>query len=274
MSEKSSLNIMDEHLNDSKRLGWLFSLIGGVLGIVGNMWVFITTYADMMAAEAANEGGCDLIVQYFLPAYTDIAILGGVFYMIGFYGFIRKRKWSYSMAVIGNIMALQGSFWPMVPALDGGITPLYMILFLPNVVLFFLLNRYTGKRKRSRVTLALIVGIGMVLACMNGVAGTNRMLFIGWPIFTATQRLTVVSALAWGFVCHAILVKPQKWTIDVAFGAGILQIGVGFPMAIASSISFDKISMFLAAPVVSLVLLVIVIIPGLWDRIVSPPAKE
>ncbi len=260
--------------NDAKRLGWLFTLIGAVLGIGGNLWVFIMAYEPMMAAEAANEGGCDLIVQYFLPAYTDLAILGGIFYAISFAGFLAKRDWAYSMAVIGNILALQGSFWPMVPALDGGITPLYAILFLPNVALFFFLNKYTGKHPWSRVFLALLVGIGMVLACMNGVAGTNRMLFIGWPIFVATQRLTILSALAWGVVCYAILVKPQKWTPTLAFGAGLLQIAVGFPMAIASSISFEKISMFLAAPFVSLVLFVIMLIPGFWDRLNPKPTKE
>ncbi len=264
---------MDDLIKNEKveqyKLGWLFALIGAIFGIGVNILVFLNTYYNMIAAEERKAGGCGVIVEYFLPAYTDIGILGGVLYTIAFVGFLNKKSWAYSVATAGNICALQASFWTMVPALDGGIFPMYVFLFVPNVAIFVLLHKITGNQPWSRIKLGLLTGIAMVLAFMNGVAGTNRMMVIGWPIFTATQRLTWVAAIGLGITTHSIFNGIKEWTVPVAFGAALLEVAIGFPMAVASSISFEKFSMFFLAPFASLVILIIPWFP-FWKKMFPP----
>ncbi len=47
----------------------------------------------------------------------------------------------------------------------------------------------------------------------------------------------------------------------------------GIPMGIITTIAKGEISMYLGAPVMSAVLLLIFLIPALWDKIIKPDEK-
>ncbi|MHA1227120.1 MAG: hypothetical protein ACTSPV_10305 [Candidatus Hodarchaeales archaeon] len=263
---------------DSKQLlGFVMSLIGAVLGIVGGMILFLLTYEPYIAAELANLGeeGCDIIIRDFLPIISDLAVIGGVLFLVAVYGFFTNEEWSVSLAVVGNTLCLLAGFWPTIPAMQMGLPPLWGIIFLPNLIIFLLMTHYVEDIPWITVIFALLTGIAYVMCFLNGIASTNRMTTVGWPIFKGLQRVNWIAAIGWGIVTIGVLRRANKdWVRILALGSAILGVVAGYPLATASSISFNKISMFFMAPVLCTVLLIVPLWPMLWDRIVTRASKD
>ena len=198
---------------DSKQLsGFVMALIGAVLGIVGGMVLFIITYEPYIIAELTNLGeeGCDIIIRDFLPIISDLAVLGGVLFLLAAYGFFTNEDWAISLAVTGNTLSLLAGFWPTIPAMQMGLPPLWGIIFLPNLIIFLLMTHYVADIPWITVIFALLTGIAYVMCFLNGIASTNRMATIGWPIFFQLQRLNWLAAIGWGISTIFILRRPEK----------------------------------------------------------------
>ncbi len=263
---------------DQKRiLGITLSVIGALLGIFGAMLLFNLTYEEYILAELNNLGeeGCEIIIRDFLPIISDLSILGGVCFTLAAYGFFTNEDWSISLAVVGNTLCLLAGFWPTIPAMQMGLVPVWGIIFLPNLIIFLLLTRYVASLPWVTVIFALITGIAYVMCFLNGIASTNRMETVGWPIFKELQRVNWIAAIGFGIVTIGILRRSDKeWVRILALGSAILEVAAGYPLATASSLSFEKFSMFFMAPVLSTVLLIIPLWPRLWDRLVSQAVKK
>ena len=86
-------------------------------------------------------------------------------------------------------------------------------------------------------------------------------------VFRALQRVSWAAAIGWGIVTIGILRRPNKdWVRILALGSAILGIATGYPVALASSLSFGKFSMFFMAPVLCSILLVLLLLPKIWDK--------
>ncbi|MHA1942635.1 MAG: hypothetical protein ACW97P_13105 [Candidatus Hodarchaeales archaeon] len=250
-------------------LGFFLSLFGALLGIVGGIGLFILTYEEYIEAELNNLGeeGCDIIIRDFLPIIGDLSIIGGILFALAAYGFWTNEDWSVSLAVVGNTLCLLAGFWPSIPALQMGLVPVWGIIFLPNLLIFLLMTHYVDDIPWITVLFALLTGVAYVMSFLNGIASTNRMETVGWPIFKGLQRVNWIAAIGWGIVTIGVLRRPRKdWIRILALGSATLGVVAGFPLATASSLSFDKFSMFFLAPILSTILLVIPLWPRLWDR--------
>ncbi|UCE13202.1 MAG: hypothetical protein JSV04_13570 [Candidatus Heimdallarchaeota archaeon] len=270
-------------------LGFILSLAGAVIGMLGGLVIFVLTYEPYMWWEAHSplaEEGCKVIIEEILPIISDLSIIGGLLFAVAAYGFYTDEEWSVSLAVVGNTLCLLAGFWPTIPAMQMGLVPIWGIIFLPNLVIFLVMTHYVEGIPWITVIFALLTGIAYVMCFLNGVASTNRMkLFLPLEgldvsivpeptitihaIFRALQRVSWASAIGWGIVTIGILRRPNKdWVRILALASGILAIITGYPVALASSLSFGKFSMFFMAPILSTLLVVVPLFPRIWNRLV------
>ena len=185
-------------MKTNNRLGMILTLIGSLLGIIGTYLIFLNWYTPALTAEAA-EPGCEILLKYLMPALLDFGILAGVLYAVSTYGFFTSMGWAFPLAVIANVLALQGSWFINVPFMAAGMPPVYFIIFWPNLILYFLLTRAVGRLSWSRTLLGLLTGGTFIFCFMNGVASWSRIITVGSHIFVAVQRLNWVHLLGGGW---------------------------------------------------------------------------
>jgi hypothetical protein len=253
-------------MENNNRLGSILAVVGSLLGIFGTYLIFLNWYTPALSAEAA-EPGCEILLKYLMPGLSDFGILAGVLYAVGAYGFFTSRNWAFPVAVIANILAIQGSWFINVPFMAAGMPPIYFTIFFPNLIIFFLLMKVVGNLSWSRALLGLLTGGAMILCFMNGVASWSRIMTIGDHIFVAVQRLNWVAAIGWGVVTGCILIKPKAWARVLGLAAGFLELVVGIPLAVNTTIAMGRFSMFSLGPIVSFILLILFLWPNLYERL-------
>ena len=197
-----------------------------------------------------------------------------MFYFVSAYGFFRKTSWAYALATIANVMALQFSFWPSIPAMDMGLPPVHFLIFLPNGIIFLLLHKVVGKRSWGQTLVGLVAGMALVTSWINGTASLN----ITWKItegflpgdstfYILASRLHWLNAISFGVICVGIFLFPKKeWIRMLGLGMGLLEIVLGTPMGITTTISKDELSLYLAAPFFSALLFFLFFFPKLWEK--------
>ncbi len=236
------------------------------MGIIGHMIIFMNWYFRGMAAEAA-EPGCEILLKFINPAMADLGMIGGVLFLLSAYGFFTKKKWAFLMSVIAIVLALQGAWFINVPFMAAGLPPVYFILFWPYLVLYFVLLIAVGKRSVWHTLLGLLLGMAWVFCLMNGIASLSRIITVGAPFYTLVQRLHWVAMLGWGVVTVGMIMKPREWMRVVGLSAGVLEVVVGFPLAYFTALELGRFSLFSLAPICSLVLVILFVIPSVWGKI-------
>jgi hypothetical protein len=257
-------------LKTTNRWGTILALIGAVLGIVGTYLIFLNWYTPALTAEAA-EPGCEILLKYLMPALSDFGILAGVLYVVSAYGFFTAAGWAFPVVVIANVLALQGSWFINVPLMAAGMPPVYFIIFWPNLILYFLLIKLVGGVSWSRTLLGLFTGMAFIFCFMNGVASWSRIITIGSHIFVIVQRLNWIAFIGWGVVTVGILLRPKEWVRVLGLAAGLLELVVGVPLAISTSVSMGRFTLFSLGPILSLILVVLFVWPNMWQRLTQSP---
>jgi hypothetical protein len=253
-------------MNKNHRWGAVLTLLMGLLGIIGTFLIFMNWYGPAQHAEAA-EPGCEILLRYIMPVLSDLGILAGAMYLVSAYGFGTKRSWAFPLAVIANVLALQGGWFVNVPFMAAHLPPVYFIIFWPNLIAYLLLLLVVGKIPWQRTVLGLLTGMTFVFTLMNGVASLSRILTIGTTIFYAVQRLHWISMLGWGVVTVGLILKPREWMRVVGLTAAVVELVVGFPLAYATAQQLGRFSMFALAPIFSLILLIIFLWPKAWSNL-------
>jgi hypothetical protein len=124
-----------------------------------------------------------------------------------------------------------------------------------------------GKRSLVHTLLGLLLGMAWVFCLMNGIASLSRIITIGKPFYVFVQRLHWVAMLGWGVATVGILMKPKEWMRVVGLSAGVLEIVIGFPLAYLTAIELGRFSLFSLAPICSTILVVLFVIPSVWEKI-------
>ena len=256
-------------MKQNYKLGFVLALIGALLGIFGSFLIFTRWYEPMMAAEiAAGRPDEETIVKFIIPALSDFGIIAGVLWAVAAYGFLSKARWAWPVAVTANVLALQGSFFPMIPAASRGLPPVFGIIFAPSLVIYVLLLLFVGRVSWKVLVFSLFSGIAFVLSFMNGVASTDRIMVIGTPLYVAVQRLNWIASIGWGVFTIWLIVKPAEWVRVVGLSAGLLEAVAGLPLGAATTLTFGHFSMFFPAPILSLILIAVLMLP--WGRELFP----
>jgi hypothetical protein len=220
----------------------ILSLIMGVMGIVLHYLFQILFFEDIMAAEIAAGNPCVVSAPIFFPLFADIGIVGGLLWILAGIAFLQKKKWGYTAAVFGVVFSLKASFWPNIPAMESGVVfPAWFLIFLPNLVMYFVLLR--SMRNESWIKMLFGMLTGMIASILFGIATIG--LFIA---------------------------KKKEWVRIVGLSGAILSMAGGFPLAIHSMFFLEasfSFSPFIAAPVISTLVGVAFLFPGIWKKILG-----
>jgi hypothetical protein len=252
-------------MKDKNKLGGILAVIGALMGIIGHIYLFLKWYRIGMSADSA-EPGCEILLKYIHPALSDLGILGGVFFAVSAYGFFTKKNWAFTLSVVGIIMALLGAWFINVPYMAADLPPVYFTLFWPYLLLYFLLVRMVGGIPWKTSLLGLLTGMAYIFCFMNGVSSTSRIITQGAPIFVLVQRLHWVASIAWAVVTAGILLKPKEWQRVTGLLAGLAELAVGIPLAFVTAQQLGRFSLFALAPIACLILLVLLVWPGVWEK--------
>ena len=255
-------------MDKGRRIGVILCIIGALLGIIGHLVIFLNWYELALVAESA-EPGCEILLKYIMPLMFDVGISAGVFFAVSAYGFANSSKWSFPLSVIAAVLALQGSWFVNVPFMAADMPPVYFTLFWPYLILFLLLVKMVGQVPWNRVLLSFGTGMTFIFSFMNGVASSSRIITIGSPLFIAGQRLHWLSMVGWGIATVMLLLKPSEKTRLIGLIAAVLEIVVGIPLGIATTIQLARFSMFSVGPIFSIALLIIFVVPVLWEKFTS-----
>jgi hypothetical protein len=253
-------------MKNKNLLGGILAVIAALMGIIGHFVLFLDWYQIGMHTQSA-EPGCEILLKYIHPLMADFGILGGVLFAVSAYGFFSKKNWAFFLSVVALVLALLGSWFINVPYMAAGLPPIYFPLFWPYVLLYFLFLKAVGKISWSQTLLALFTGMAYIFCWMNGVASTSRMVTIGTPIFTLVERLHWVAMIGWAVVTVGIIMKPKEWMRVVGITAGVTELVVGIPLAVATAQQLGRFSLFALAPIACLILVVLLVWPKLWGRL-------
>jgi hypothetical protein len=252
-------------MKDKQLLGGILATIGALMGIIGHFVLFLNWYHIGMGAESA-EPGCEILLRYIHPVMADLGIFGGVLFGVSAYGFFTKKNWAFLLSVVGIVFALLGSWFINVPYMAANLPPIYFPLFWPYLIIYFLLMRGVGNISWSRTLLGLLTGIAYIFCFMNGVSSTSRIITNGAPIFVLVQRLHWFAMLGWAVVTVGLLIKPKDWMRVVGLVAGATELVVGVPLAFVTAQQLGRFSLFALGPIACLALIVILVLPGIWER--------
>jgi len=253
-------------MKNKNLLGGILAVIASLMGIIGHMVLFLQWYQIGMHTQSA-EPGCEILLKYIHPFMADFGILGGVLFAVSAYGFFMKKNWAFFLSVVALVLALLGSWFINVPYMAAGLPPIYFLLFWPYVLFYFLFLKVVGKISWSQTLLALFTGMAYIFCWMNGVASTSRMVTIGTPIFTLVERLHWAAMIGWAVVTVGIIIQPKEWMRVVGITAGVTELVVGIPLAVATAQQLGRFSLFALAPIACLALLVLLVWPNLWQRL-------
>lgn len=247
------------------KLGGVLAAIAAIIGIVGHFILFFQWYQIGMHAESA-EPGCEILLKTIHPLLANLGLLAAALFGVSSYGYFLKKKWAFLFSVVGIILALLGSFFINIPFAAADLPPVYMILFVPYLIIYFLLMLTVQKLSWKSTLLALVTGICYIFCWMNGVSSTSRMITHGNDIFVLVQKLHWVAMIGWGIVTAGILIKPREWQRALGLVSGLLELIVGIPLTIATAMDLGRFSLFGLAPILSLALIVALVIPGFWKK--------
>jgi hypothetical protein len=252
-------------MKDKNLLGGILASISALMGIIGHFVLFLNWYQVGMHTQSA-EPGCEILLKYIHPAMADLGIFGGVLFAVSAYGFFTKKNWAFLLSVIGIVLALLGSWFINVPYMAASLPPIYFPLFWPYLIIYFLLMRGVGNISWSRTLLALLTGIAYIFCFMNGVASSSRIITQGAPIFMLVQRLHWFAMLGWAVVTVGLLTNPKDWMRVVGLISGMTELVVGIPLAFVTAQQLGRFSLFALGPIACLILVVILVWPGVWER--------
>ncbi len=264
----------------------IISLVMGTLGIVLHYLLPLLFFEAILAAEADNP--CVTTAPIFFPLFADIGILGGILWILAGIGFLQKKKWGYTAAVIGVVFSIKSSFWPNIPTMEGGaVLPVWFLIFLPNLVMYFVLLRSMRNESWIKMLFGMLTGMAFILNFINGIASTTRMVQYSPDygvagVFILTQRLGFIASILFGITTIGLfLAKKKEWVRIMGLSGAIVSMVGGFPLAIYSMILAFQLeekafSMFIMAPVISTIACIVFLIPGIWKKVmgIKEPTKS
>lgn len=261
-------------LADSKmKTGGLLALIGGILGTLVNLWIFVSVFPGLGERYAAKGLNDELqIMPKIFPYMNDIGTIAGIVFFVAAWGFFAKKDWAWNVAMVAATGGLMGGWMCFLFPLMAGEPPLFLSIFIPDLIIWLLLVLHVRPTQRKFWVLGLLAGMAFVLNFMNGIEVVKMLVTKNHPLLLVVQKLNWVAAVGFGLSSLG-LVFYRKWSLPIGIGAGILAIMAGFPLAFLA----DKIDpLFLFGPIAALLLLIYFLLYGnkIWAEEKAPVVEK
>ncbi len=270
-----------QRIRNNHQLGAILAVIGIAAGIL-LLYFLSDTYNNVISThfnDGAWEESNTVRVVYAVLGWFGIA--AGALSASVLYGFLKKQPWAWFWGgVVGTILMLTG-FFPMIPAVDSGLpTPTMIVFGLAAVVWFGML--FIGGVNNKIIALTFVAGLAYVLSFIDGVApiskfqttfqmpgdvtSTTDAFWNG--IYVMLQQVNWWASVAWAGFIFATW-KGKSWAVPLGIFAASMSIIGGYPLGIHNMTEVGRFSMFLPAPLLSTLLLIVILLPGTQKLIIS-----
>lgn len=235
------------------------SSVGALLGTVFALFLFVSIYQTQVNAEVIRGASIEaVLVSLVLPALTNLAMVGGILWIISGYGFATGEAWAFPTAITASVLSILAGFFPILPWVSSNLGfPPTSIILATNLFFFVLLQTYVRPTERKALLLSVLAGLAYVLAFINGVAGTHYLLATDAPIFKAVQPLNFIASFAWGVTIISVTLG-KWWARPLAIGAVAASSLGGIPIAVITQIELRRPSLFWPSPLVALAILLFI----------------
>jgi hypothetical protein len=268
-------------MKENTKLGTILAAIGILVGLA-SLYIFATSYNFLIDVEI-NAGRPDEanVVRLVFPLLSYIGTAATALWAVSLYGFIHKEKWAWMLGIIAGTLHILAGFFPTIPAMSRGETPVMMVLFFPSLLLWFGLM-FVRKVNWKIVSLAFAAGLAMVLSFMDGVATIDKvqlsaLAMKGEPLFPIAQlpvgqdilngmyimvqQVNWWGSLAWAAFIFALLAR-KSWALPLGIFAGVMALIGGLPLTVSNILEVQRFSMFAPSPGLSALLIVTLLLPG------------
>lgn len=280
---------MSQHSARSLVGGFVTMIAGIAIGILSPFF-FFGQYTTILSGffEAGKPPGT-VLQSYLQPVFAEILMVAAVFLIVSGLGFFYNRKWAFIVGVIGSVIGLWGGWMLAMFPLMVALPPFQMSTFVLSAIVFFTLIVYVNKTELKVWLTSFVFGMAFVMTFMNGTASLNKMIGVGLKarnsapnsphvsmikmngndglIFEFVQQFLYIGALGFAIICVAVLFR-QNWVLPVGFGAGLIGVVGGIPVAYLDSVDQSHVSQFFYGPGLAVIVLLALFIfkEKLWAK--------
>ncbi len=246
--------------------------LGAVLAVVGVLTGLLVFYLLASIYNPTIEGKIldgrpdeAITVQIVFAMLGWIGMAAGAIWGMVLYGFLNKKEWAWFWGTVAATMQILSGFFPMIPPASIGMpTPTVWVFLIAFALWFGML--FIGGVDRKIIVLAFVSGLAYVLTYMDGVGAISRYQTVEESfangVYAMGQMLNWWGAAALAVFIFA-MIKRKSWAVPVGIFAGLLSMFGGYPVGITDVIRLQRFSMFLPAPVLSTILVILLLQPGI-----------
>ena len=253
-------------MKNNHKLGMIFALLGIVTGLLA-YYILAAQYNPVMVSKTISgriDEAASVSIVYPLLGWLGTA--AGALWAAVLYGFWRKQDWAWFWGAVAATIQLLAGFFPAIPAMDSDMPTPTLIVFGLALVLWFGMLLIGGVEQKL-MWLTFAAGLAYVLTFIDGVAPIAKFQTSKddpfWNgFYLMSQQVNWWGAAAWAVFIFAAL-KRKAWAIPVGIFAATMSIFGGYPLGIHNAFfEVHRFSMFLPAPILSTVLLVVLLLPA------------
>ena len=273
-------------MKNNTKLGAFLAFIGILAGIL-SLYFLADTYNTVIHTHfGAGEWEESNTVRVVYALLGWLGTAAGAISAAVLWGFLKKQSWAWFWGAIAATILLLAGFFPMIPAADSGLpTPTLWVFILAAFMWFGML--LIGNVNKKVIWLTFTAGLAYVLTFIDGVAPISKFqstfqtaeTFVQnadtfWNgMYVMSQQVNWWGAAGWAIFIFAAI-KGKSWAVPVGIFAGTMSIIGGYPMGIHNVMEVNRFSMFLPAPLLSTVLVVILCLPNTQSLIVNQCEHE
>ncbi len=261
-------------MKNKKTYGAILAFIGILAGIL-SLYFLADTYNTVIHTHfGAGDWEESNTVRLVYAVLAWLGTAAGALSVAVLWAFLTKQTWAWFWGTVAATILLLAGFFPMIPAMDSGLpTPTMWVFLLAAIMWFGML--LLGEVNKKVIWLTFTAGLAYVLTFIDGVAPISKFqttfqsaeTFVQnadtfWNgLYIMSQQVNWWGAAAWAVFIFAAI-KQKSWAVPVGIFAATMSIVGGYPMGIHNVFEVNRFSMFLPAPILSTILLVILCLPN------------
>ncbi len=248
------------------------SKIGAALSVIGILTGFLVlylvadTYMPIVEGKITITGRPDeaLTVRIVHALLGWVGMAAGALWVMVLYGFLKSKEWAWGWGVVASTAQVLAGFFPMIPAKSIEYPTPTLWVFLIAMALWYGMLLIGGVNKKIMIV-AFLSGMVYVLTFIDGVGSISRYqtsdnsFAIG--MYAMGQMINWWAAIVWAAFIYG-LVKRRVWAYPLGLFAASMSIFGGFPVGLTDVFLIGRFSMFLVAPTMSTIMLIIFFLPG------------
>jgi hypothetical protein len=262
-------------MKNNHKLGAVLAVVGILTGLLV-FYMLASIYNPTMEGKVLDGRPDEAItVQIVFALLGWVGMTAGAIWGVVLYGFLNKENWAWFWGVVAATLQILAGFFPIIPPASIGMPTPTVWIFLIAFLLWFAMLFIGGVEKKI-IAFAFVCGLAYVLTYMDGVGAISRYQTVEESLpngmYAMGQMVNWWGAAAWAVFIFG-MIKRKSWIIPMGIFAAMMSMLGGFPVGITDVIRLGRFSMFLPAPIISLLLLVFILSPS-GNRLLAESSDE